>query len=65
MNRPLRGAPTAEMLAYADDCLPQKDRQALECRMIECPEVRRQIEQWLLQNEAIRAAFADQPPDPP
>jgi anti-sigma factor RsiW len=50
------------MLAYVDDCLPQEDRQAVENRMIECPEVKRQIEQWLLQNEAIRAAFADQPP---
>ena len=64
MNRPPRGAFAAEMLAYVDNCLPQEDRQALENRMIECPEVKSQIEQWLLQNEAIRAAFADQPPRP-
>jgi len=64
VNRPPRGAFAAEMLAYVDNCLPQEDRQALEIRMIECPEVKSQIEQWLLQNEAIRAAFADQPPRP-
>jgi anti-sigma factor RsiW len=62
VNRPLRGAFAAEMLAYVDNCLPQRDRRALENRMIEYPELKRQIEQWLLQNEAIRAAFADQPP---
>jgi anti-sigma factor RsiW len=49
------------MLAYVDNCLPRAQRQAVEGRMIEHPEVKRQVEQWLSQNEAIRAAFADRP----
>ncbi|MGO8798931.1 MAG: hypothetical protein ACLQJL_07570 [Roseiarcus sp.] len=61
MNPPIQRALAAEMLAYVDDCLPQQDRRALEDRMAESPEVKRQIEQWLLQNEIVRAAF----PDPP
>jgi anti-sigma factor RsiW len=61
VSRPTRGALTAEMLAYVDNCLPRDQRQAVESRMIEYPEVKRQVEQWLSQNEAIRAAFADRP----
>jgi anti-sigma factor RsiW len=47
------------MLAYVDDCLSRQDRAALEDKMIESPEIRSQIDIWLLQNEAIRAAFPD------
>jgi anti-sigma factor RsiW len=50
------------MLAYVDDCLPPRDRAALEERMIEHPEIKSQIEAWLSQNQAIRAAFSADPP---
>lgn len=60
MSRPPRGA--SEMLAYVDDCLTLEDRRALESRMAREPETRRQIDRWLLQNEAIRAAFGDSSP---
>lgn len=59
MNRPSRRALAGQMLAYVDDCLPPEDRQALENTMTESPEIRRQIEEWLWQNQAIRAAFAE------
>jgi anti-sigma factor RsiW len=61
VSRPLRGALTAEMLAYVDHCLSPADRPAFERRMLECSEVRRQVEQWLRQNEAVRTAFAEPP----
>lgn len=47
------------MLAYVDDCLPRNARAAVEEGMIESPEIAGQIDLWLLQNEAIRAAFPD------
>jgi anti-sigma factor RsiW len=59
VNRPSRRALAGQMLAYVDDCLPPEDRQALENTMTESPEIRRQIEEWLWQNQAIRAAFAE------
>jgi anti-sigma factor RsiW len=59
MNGRPRGALTAEMVAYVDNCLPQKERQAFEGRMIGDPAIKSQVAQWLLQNEAIRAAFRD------
>ncbi|WP_158818127.1 hypothetical protein [Methylocapsa sp. S129] len=54
-----RRASIGNMLAYVDNCLPQQDRAALEDRMIEYPELKSQVDLWLLQNEAIRAAFPD------
>ena len=45
------------MLAYVDDCLPPGARAAFKDRMIENPDINNQIDLWLLQNEAIRAAF--------
>jgi anti-sigma factor RsiW len=59
VNRPSRRAFAGQMLAYVDDCLPREDRQALESAMAESPEIRRQIEEWLRQNQAIRATFAE------
>jgi anti-sigma factor RsiW len=47
------------MLAYVDGCLPRQDHDALETAMAESPEIRRQIEEWRSQNEAIRIAFAE------
>jgi anti-sigma factor RsiW len=44
---------------YVDDCLTRADRAVVEDRMLEDPELRKQIEGWLAQNEAIRTAFAD------
>lgn len=59
MSRPSPRALAGQMLAYVDDCLPREDRQALESAMTESPEIRRQIEEWRGQNQAIRAAFAE------
>jgi anti-sigma factor RsiW len=64
MNIGPRAAATADMLAYVDDCLPSHNRRALEARWVHEPEVRSQIDRWLAQNEAIRAAFAVSPPRP-
>lgn len=47
----------AEMLAYADNCLNEADRLALEERMAGEPEIKRQIAQWQAQNQALRTAF--------
>jgi anti-sigma factor RsiW len=52
-----RRVATDEMLAYVDDCLPPGARAAFKDRMFENPEINNQIEIWLFQNEAIRAAF--------
>jgi anti-sigma factor RsiW len=57
VNREFRRVSTGEMLAYVDDCLPHGARAAFKDRMIENPEINDQIDLWLLQNEAIRAAF--------
>ncbi len=59
MSRPTRRALASQMLAYVDDCLPCGDRQALESAIAESPEIRRQIDEWRLQNQVIRAAFAE------
>jgi anti-sigma factor RsiW len=64
VNRRPRGALTAEMLAYVDNCLPQRERLTFESRMAGDPEIKSQVAQWLFQNQAIRAAFRD-PPDKP
>jgi len=61
VNRASQRALAGQMLAYVDDCLPQQDRQALEQTIADSPEIRRQIEEWLRQNQAIRAAFAEPP----
>lgn len=52
------------MLAYVDNCLPQRDRPTFENRMAEDPVIRGQVAQWQSQNEAIRAAFRDAPDRP-
>jgi anti-sigma factor RsiW len=62
VKRDLRRVSTADMLAYVDNCLPRIDRAALEDRMSEAPEIKAQVDFWLLQNKAIRAAFPDRPP---
>lgn len=61
MNRPPR-ALAGQMLAYVDGCLAPEERKALEMRMTGEPAIRRQIERWRLQNEAIRAAFCESSP---
>src|SRR5260370_11806826 len=55
----LRAVSMADRLAYVDDCLPRIDRAAVDERMREDAELKSQIESWLAQNEAIRAAFPD------
>jgi anti-sigma factor RsiW len=55
----LRAVSTADRLAYVDDCLPRIDRAAVEDRMREDAELKSQIDFWLTQNDAIRAAFPD------
>ena len=57
MNREFRRVPTGEMLAYVDGCLPPGERAAFKATMLENPEINSQIDIWLFQNEAIRAAF--------
>jgi len=61
VNRPPR-ALAGQMLAYVDGCLAPEERKALEMRMTGEPAIRRQIERWRLQNEAIRAAFCESSP---
>jgi anti-sigma factor RsiW len=61
MNREPRSLSTGQMLAYVDACLSPADRAALEVRMAKAPEMKRQIDLWLAQNEAIRAAFPAAP----
>jgi anti-sigma factor RsiW len=57
VNREIGRVSTDEMLAYVDDCLSPGERAAFKDRMIENPEINNQIDIWLFQNEAIRAAF--------
>jgi len=45
------------MLAYVDDCMEPAQRSGFESLMAAEPDIRRQIEEWRRQNEAIRAAF--------
>jgi anti-sigma factor RsiW len=59
VNHEPRRVSTGEMLAYVDDCLPSVERAAFEGKMVENSEINRQIDLWLLQNEALRAAFPD------
>jgi anti-sigma factor RsiW len=48
----------ADMLAYVDDCMEPSRRIAFEELMSAEPGIKRQIEEWRRQNDAIRAAFA-------
>ena len=48
----------SDMLAYADNCLEPSRRAEFEALMAAEPEIRRQIEAWRSQNQAIRDAFA-------
>jgi anti-sigma factor RsiW len=59
VNRETRRVSTSQMLAYVDDCLPRSDRAAFEDNVAEDPKIGDLIDLWLLQNEAIRAAFPD------
>ena len=47
----------ADAHAYVDNCLPAEARRAFEARLDEDPELRRRVETWQAQNEAIRAAY--------
>ena len=47
----------ADAHAYADNCLPADARRAFEARLDEDPALRRRVETWQAQNEAIRAAY--------
>jgi anti-sigma factor RsiW len=64
MNTGPRGAATVDMLAYVDDCLTSQDRRALEATLAHDSEARNQVDRWLAQNEAIRAAFSAPPARP-
>jgi anti-sigma factor RsiW len=43
--------------AYVDECLSREDRLAFEARLRSDVELRRQVDLWQAQNDAIRAAF--------
>ena len=43
--------------AYVDECLSREDRIAFEARLRDDPELRRQVDLWQAQNDAICAAF--------
>ena len=47
--------------AYVDECLSREDRIAFEARLRNDPELRRQVDLWQAQNDAIRAAFRAPP----
>lgn len=47
--------------AYVDECLSREDRIAFEARLRDDPELRRRVELWQAQNDAIRAAFRAPP----
>ena len=47
--------------AYVDECLSRDDRIAFEARLRDDPELRRQVDLWQAQNDAIRAAFRAPP----
>ena len=59
MNSGQRSVAIGDMLAYVDDCLPAADRSAFEDDLRAHPAQRSRIEEWLFQNESIRAAFPD------
>lgn len=48
---------TAEAHAYVDNCLSPQERGAFEARLAGDPALRRRVELWQAQNEAIRAAY--------
>src|SRR5580704_1484226 len=50
-----------EAHAYVDDCLSRDARIAFEARLREDAELRRRVELWQQQNDAIRAAFRAPP----
>jgi anti-sigma factor RsiW len=52
---------SAEAHAYVDECLSREDRIAFETRLRDDPELRRRVDLWRAQNEAIRAAFRAPP----
>ena len=54
----------ADMLAYVDGCMEASRRAAFEALMAAEPDIKRQIEEWRGQNEAIRAAFVRAAPIP-
>jgi len=43
--------------AYVDECLSREDRIAFEARLREDADLRRRVDLWRAQNDAIRAAF--------
>jgi anti-sigma factor RsiW len=43
--------------AYVDECLSREDRIAFEARLRDDAELRRRVDLWQAQNDAIRAAF--------
>lgn len=47
--------------AYVDECLSWEDRIAFEARLRDDPELRRRVDLWQAQNNAIRAAFRAPP----
>ena len=49
--------------AYVDECLSREDRIAFEARLRDDPELRRQVDLWQAQNDAIRAALEMEPED--
>jgi anti-sigma factor RsiW len=49
--------PANDLHAYVDNCLSETKRRAIEARMAEDHELRRQVECWRAQNQAIRLAF--------
>jgi anti-sigma factor RsiW len=49
--------PANELHAYVDNCLSEPKRKAIEARMAEDHELRRQVECWRAQSQAIRVAF--------
>jgi len=50
-----------EAHAYVDDCLGREERIAFEARLRDDAELRRRVELWRQQNDAIRAAFRAPP----
>ena len=54
---------TGEIHAYVDRCLSREERAKFEARLSEDEELRRRVELWQAQSEAIRAAFGA-PPSP-
>ena len=49
--------PAVETHAYVDKCLSPEERKSFEVRLSHDEELRRRVDLWQMQNEAIRAAF--------